>query len=199
MNKILTIDTNQNSTAKLIEGKILSLVGENDKILKQIMPVFDFSDESLDAKQISDDLIETLKAHKAFGIAANQCGLMHRVFVVGAEDAYITMFNPEILEVSDEVIHMPEYCLSFPFLELNISRPESITIRYQNVDGTVKTNRFSGITARCCIHELGHLDGKVFHQDAKPLALKNGLKKREKQIKSFARELLRSNNIKPRN
>lgn len=192
MNKILTIDTDNYSTSRIVKGKILNLVEEQNQILKQIMPKFDFSDESLDAKQISDDLIETLKAHKAFGIAANQCGLMHRVFVVGAEDAYITMFNPEILNISDEVVHMPEYCLSFPFLELYISRPESIVIRYQDVDGNVKTDKFSGLTARCCIHELEHLDGKTFHQNAKPLALKTGLKKREKQIKNFARELVQS-------
>lgn len=185
----IVFDTNPTAT-KVSSGKVLSLVEENNPILKMIMPLFDFSDKSVNPKKISEDLIATLKAHRALGIAAPQCDLAYRVFVVGAEDNYITMFNPEIISVSEKTAHMPEYCLSFPFLELNVTRPESITVRYQDINGNTLTESFSGITARCIQHETNHLDGVTFNTLAKPLALKNGLKKREKYIKQFARQMV---------
>ena len=185
----IVIETNPTAT-KVPSGKVLSLVEETDPILKTKMPLFDFSDKSVSPKKISEDLIATLKAHRALGIAAPQCNLPYRVFVVGAEDNYITMFNPEIISVSEKTAHMPEYCLSFPFLELNITRPESITVRYQDINGNTLTESFSGITARCCLHEFQHLEGITFNTLAKPLALKNGLKKREKYIKQFARQMV---------
>ncbi len=190
----ITINTNPTAT-KVSLGEILQLVDENDPILRTVIGEFDFNDPSLDPQKISDDLTKTLKTHRAFGIAAPQCGLYHRVFVIGAEDSYITMFNPEILSVSEKQVHMPEYCLSFPFLELNISRPEHVTVKYQDVNGKEHIDRFVGITARCCLHELDHLNGQTFHKYAKPLALKNGLKKREKHIKQFARELVAQRRI----
>lgn len=190
-NDFIVIETNPTAT-KVPSGKVLSLVEETSPILKMRMPIFDFSDKSVNPKKISEDLIATLKAHRALGIAAPQCDLACRVFVIGAEDNYITMFNPEIIAVSEKTAHMPEYCLSFPFLELNISRPESVTVRYQDVNGNTLTESFSGITARCIIHETDHLDGVTFNTLAKPLALKNGLKKREKYIKQFARQMVAS-------
>ena len=188
-NDFIVIETNPTAT-KVPSGKVLSLVEETDPILKMRMPIFDFTDSSINPKKISDDLIATLKAHRALGIAAPQCDLAYRVFVIGAEDNYITMFNPEIVAVSEKTAHMPEYCLSFPFLELNISRPESVTVRYQDINGNTLTESFSGITARCIQHEFQHLEGVTFNTLAKPLALKNGLKKREKYIKQFARQMV---------
>ena len=171
----IVIETNP-TTTKVPSGKVLPLVEENNPILKMTMPLFDFSDKSINPKKISEDLIATLKAHRALGIAAPQCDLAYRVFVIGAEDNYITMFNPEIISVSEKTAHMPEYCLSFPFLELNITRPESISVRYQDINGNTLTESFSGITARCITHEIDHLNGVTFNTLAKPLALKNGLK-----------------------
>lgn len=185
----IVINTNPTAT-KAPNGKVLQLVEEDNEILRTVIGEFDFYDSSLNPQQISDDLTETLKTHRAFGIAAPQCGLYHRVFVIGAEDNYITMFNPEILSVSEKKVHMPEYCLSFAFLELNISRPEVVTVKYQDVNGKEHVGTYSGITARCILHETDHLNGVTFHKLAKPLALKNGLKKREKHIKQFARELV---------
>ena len=64
------------------------------------------------------------------------------------------------------------------------------TVRYTILILTIQT-KFVGLSARTFQHELDHLNGISFHERAKPLALKQGLKRREKQIKRFARELVR--------
>lgn len=192
--EIITIDTNQTATKVVVKYEPYKLVEEKNPILKKKVSEFDFN-SGIDALELSNRLTETLKTHRAYGIAAPQCGLPHRVFVIGAENEYITMFNPEILNVSEETVPLDEGCLSFPFMILKVVRPKSLTVRFKNEKGEEKQLTLSGISARIVQHEYDHLNGITFDTVAKPLALKMGLKKREKQIKQFARELV-SQNIK---
>lgn len=184
----IVINTSQPTAIKVVY-KSYDLVGEDDPILKKKIDPFVFNGE-VDPKELSNRLIQTLKTHRAYGLAANQCGLSHRVFVMGAEDEYITLFNPEITYFSEEKIHLSEGCLSFPFLFLSITRPKKIKIKYQNENGETIERQFDGISARVAQHELNHLDGITFDKISKPLALKSAKKAREKRIKSFARELV---------
>ena len=55
-----------------------------------------------------------------------------------------------------------------------------MAVTYQDFTGEWKQAQFSGISARCFQHELDHMNGIVYTSKCKPLALKQGLKKREK-------------------
>jgi len=70
-------------------------------------------------------------------------------------------------------------------LFLNITRPESIIVEYQDFTGEKKTAKFSGLSARCFLHELDHMNGIVYTERAKPLALQSGIKKRNKLYGRF--------------
>jgi peptide deformylase len=194
MDEMITINTAQPTAIKVVYEPY-ELVGEDNSILKQKMEPFDFSSE-IDPKEISNRLIQTLKNHRAYGLAANQCGLYYRVFVVGAENEYVTLFNPEITYLSEETVHLEEACLSFPFMFLNITRPKRIGVKYQDENGQYKEVQYDGLTARVVLHETDHLNGITFDEKAKPLALKNAKKSREKKIKQFARELVSQRGIK---
>lgn len=197
--EFLTIDTGLSSGIKKIKkSEPYKLVSEDEDILNKKTEIFNFGVRD-DAVEISERLVETVKLHRAYGLAAPQCGLDERVFVMGAEDEYLTIFNPEIVSSSSENIHMDEGCLSFPFLVLAISRPKGINVKYQDQFGEYITKTFSGISARIFQHELDHLNGITFNKVAKPLALKMSNKKREKQIKRFARELLMQTKVKNEN
>ena len=80
---------------------------------------------------------------------------------------------------------MPEGCLSFPLLQLNITRPKTITVEYQDWNGEKHTTKFDGMTARIFLHELDHMNGIVYTTRCKPLALKSGLKKVEKFYRKY--------------
>jgi peptide deformylase len=53
-------------------------------------------------------------------------------------------------------------------------------VQYQDFNGEVHRANFTGISARCFLHELDHLNGIVYTDRCKPLALKQGMKKRNK-------------------
>lgn len=190
MSGMITIDTGDSAT-KIIDHKYdrFELVDENDPVLRQVAEDFNFSNE--DADEISGRLVETLKLHRAYGIAAPQCGVSKRVFVMGLDKEFMTFFNPKIIRSSVETVHMEEGCLSYPFMDISITRPKDVTVSYQDMEGNCKEINLTGISARVAQHEIDHLNGITFNTVAKPLALKSSLKRREKRIKSFARELIR--------
>jgi peptide deformylase len=162
-----------------IEVPTFDLVSEHDTILREVLPEFDFNNPPVDPNAFASSLVETCKKKRGFGLSANQCGFNYRVFVMGSGDEYVAFFNPKIIGLSGEC-HMEEGCLSFPNLALRITRPATIAVEYQDFTGETKTQTFSGISARCFQHELDHMNGIVYTQKAKPLALQVGLKKREK-------------------
>ena len=162
-----------------------NLVGETNSILKEVMPEFDFNNPPVNPSQFASTLVETCKLHKGYGLSANQCGFKYRVFVMGTNDDYVAFFNPKIIATSNEEVHMVEGCLSFPLLGLRITRPQIIEVEYQDFEGVKRTTKFSGISARCFQHELDHMNGIVYTEKVKPLALQQGMKKRNKIIKKI--------------
>mgnify|MGYP003341694950 FL=1 len=84
----------QESTGK---QPTLNLVGENNPILKEIMPEFDFKNPPVNPMALATVLVETCKLHKGYGLSANQCGYKHRVFVMGTGEEYVAFFNSKII------------------------------------------------------------------------------------------------------
>jgi peptide deformylase len=159
------------------------LVSENDPILKEVIPEFNFDNPPVDPNAFASSLVETCIKHEGFGLSANQCGFRHRVFVVGAGEEYVAFYNPKIVSLSGST-KLPEGCLSFKNLYLEVERPETIEVEYQDFTGTHKTAKFSGLTARCFQHELDHLNGVCYTKRVGPVALKMANKKRIKFVHS---------------
>lgn len=126
---------------------------------------FNFSDPPVDPTEIATKLLRVMMSHSGIGLAANQCGLDYRFFVMKSSPN-IACFNPLIVDVSSDEVLMEEGCLSFPNLIIKIKRPEVIKLRYQTPNGEVTTQVFNGITARIVQHELDHLDGILFYTRA---------------------------------
>jgi len=173
----------QQAPAETIET--FDLVSPDDPILREVMPHFDFENAIINPNDFASSLVETCKKYNGVGLSANQCGFPYRVFVMGAGDDFVAHFNPELIETSGEA-HMLEGCLSFPLLGLRVTRPAEITVKYQDFHGVERTAKYTGISARCFLHELDHMNGIVYTDRVKPLALKSGLDKRNKVIKKMA-------------
>ena len=181
MSDVIKFDTvNAVKNEGYIKLETFFLVDESDPILKQKTEDFDFENPAIDPNEFASSLVETCREHNGFGLAANQCGFSHRVFVMGSGDQYISCFNPKILESSADNSLMVEGCLSFPALALNVSRPQKILVEYQDFVGEKHTATFEGLTAHIFQHELDHLNGICYTDRAKPMALKMGMKKRGK-------------------
>jgi peptide deformylase len=155
------------------------LVPPDHPALYKVLPEFDFVNPPIDPNYLASGLVETCKKQNGIGLSSNQCGFEHRVFVMGAGEEYVAYFNAKILSSIGEK-HMEEGCLSFPFLNLNITRAEQVEVEYQDFTGVKRTKTFTGISARCFLHELDHMNGIVYTSRVKPLALQFGLKRLDK-------------------
>ena len=160
------------------------LVGSDNPILQEVISEFDFGAPEIEPIELASRMVETCKLHNGYGLSANQCGVKARVFVMGAGEEYVAFFNPRIVAVSGES-HMEEACLSFPLLGLKITRPAEIMVEYQDYNGTPRKATYVGISARCFQHELDHMNGIVYTQRCKPLALSMATKKRDKMVKNL--------------
>lgn len=153
---------------------IYQLVSKDASILRQRCNEFDFKNDN--AYELATNLIETMNANNGIGLAANQCNIPKRVFVMKGEPNY-ACFNPKIINQSDEVILLEEACLSFPGVVVPIKRPKSIRVRFQTPNGEVTTKTFTGMTARTFLHELDHLNGILFYNNANRYHREKALKR----------------------
>jgi len=160
----------------------LELVDPNDPILRTELTRFDFDDPPVDPYELASALNQKMIIEQGLGLAANQVGLPHRVFVLAnAEARFIACFNPKIVDSSMTQILLEEGCLSYPGLYIKIRRPKIIKVRYTQSDGTTVTRKFDGLTARAFQHELDHLNGIVHIDRATKLVKEVAIKKWKKR------------------
>lgn len=130
---------------------------ENTTLYKVCEPV-DFSNSKKNLK-FAHRLIQLMQEEKGVGLAANQCGLSIRLFVMKINDRFYHCFNPEILEFGKEYVTSSEGCLSFAEKVCAVSRPFSIKVKYFSAQGQETVEWLAGLAARCFQHELDHLNG----------------------------------------
>lgn len=138
------------------------------------------------AKELLDEMWETMVANEGIGLAANQVGVTLRMFVMkGHIGEKLFFINPKILSKSIAPAEKIEGCLSAPgeYLKLD-ERAEWVQVQFQDETGAEHIKMFTGIHSVCVQHEIDHLDGKTHlmsktlsSKDRKMLAKKWGLSK----------------------
>ena len=119
------------------------------------------SDEATKADlPIAQDLEDTLKANRdhCVGMAANMIGKRKRIIVFDNEGVYMTMFNPEILKMSDPY-DTQEGCLSLLGGPRPCKRYQTIKVQWQNEKFQTRIKTFTGWTAQIIQHEIDHCNG----------------------------------------
>ena len=164
------------------KGVVHALVKDTDPILSQEMPRFDFDNPVVDPIQLAYDLVESMRHHGGIGLSANQIGLPYRVFAMEAVPA-IVCFNPKLIHESSEEIILEEGCLSFPGLGIKIKRSRHIKVRYTEPNGNVVTTKFTGMAARCFLHEYDHMNGTKYIDRASFIQKELALKRQKKLAK----------------
>jgi peptide deformylase len=153
--------------------------------LTQISTPWDF-DQDQNAKELEQALCDFMIKNHGIGLAANQIGIAKRVFAMGSYNIEgfpqpFALFNPEIINQSQEEILDNEGCLSYPGLWLSVKRPAVVEVRYQDSDGNTHDVAMSGLIARCFQHELDHLNGICFVDKVSQLKLQLAMKKLRKK------------------
>jgi len=184
--EILTIDTG----AGLLKEKITSLpiYADTHPLLSEVMPEYEDEIPSFDLHQLVKKLKVTREAYGGIGLSANQCGIKARVFVLGYENIFdMVCINPKVINASAELVRDNEGCLSFPGLYVKITRNSWIEVEYFTEEGKKVQTRLEGLSARCFLHELDHMNGIKLTHHVGPVALKMAKQKQEKRIKKHLR------------
>ena len=110
--------------------------------------------------QVARDLLDTLIANKeaCVGMAANMIGIRKRIIVFDNDGTYMTMFNPELLKMSDPY-NTAEGCLSLLGGPRPCKRYRTIKVRWQNEQFQTRIKTFTGWTAQIIQHEIDHCNG----------------------------------------
>lgn len=145
------------------------------------VPVVHFNDE---LNEMIADMKNVMSAHNGLGIASNQCGYNKNVMLVKDNKGAIHEFiNPVIIETQG-MTTMKEGCLSAPSVFLNISRPESVLLQYQDRTGESHKIMAEGQEARCILHEMDHLLGVSFLDKVNRSVRKAALSQIKKIVKN---------------
>jgi peptide deformylase len=162
----------------------LNLLKENDPLLNQISEAWDFEVDG-DPTELVKEMSTLMFVSEGIGLAAPQCGVFKRIFVMGNKDNLVACINPEIIATKGEPEVYLEGCLSFPGLWLNIKRVPEVKVRYQNVSGAIIEEELSGIRARVFLHEFDHLIGVTFDERSSALGLQMAKERRKKKDKKL--------------
>jgi len=128
-----------------------------------------------------------MKYGKGLGLAANQVGINKRFFAIDLSHfdvvkEPIIIVNPEIAEISGSV-EGEEGCLSFPGLYQEIERAEKAVITGTDLNGKDFIIEGKGLMARVLLHEIDHLNGKLFIDHLSSIK-RNLIKGKLKKIKA---------------
>jgi peptide deformylase len=116
-------------------------------------------------------------------LAAPQLGIGLRLAVVDASSArgeVLRMANPEILHVSAKLEMGEEASPNLPYVSAQIKRPRGVTVRYMNETGAWQEKDLVGLWARSMLHQVDHLNGRMYFDNLSKLKRDMLIKKARK-------------------
>ncbi len=142
-----------------------------DPVLREkARPVTEINGE---LKDFIGKMAELMYKVKGLGLAANQVGVLKRVFIMDISqregkpllEVYI---NPEILEAEGETEY-EEGCLSIPGYYAKVERFARLWVRAYDLEGNPFERELTGLHAIAFQHEYDHLEGILFIDRLSPL------------------------------
>lgn len=155
----------------------MHLLDYKDPILKEVSQNFDFSNPPIDPVEFSQELVKTMYEHNGLCLAAIQVGLPWRVFAMRGSPQNFVCFNPKVVQLSEQQIRLEEKSLTYPELCVKVKRSQHCRVRFATPNGDVRTETFTGITARVFQQSMDFLDGQLFYSAANPIHRQQSLRK----------------------
>jgi peptide deformylase len=141
------------------------------RLRESAQPVAEVNDE---IRELLEDMAETMYAAGGIGLAANQIGVLKRIFIIDIagedEPSDLKVFiNPEILEATGQQT-FTEGCLSFPGASEDIKRAEAVRVRALDANGQPFELAAEGLLAIAIQHENDHINGVLMIDKVGPIA-----------------------------
>ncbi len=165
------------------------LIHPDPRLKKVCAPVPDLSDE---LRALAKDMLETMYDAPGIGLAAPQVGVLDRLIVMDCvkdgDPEPTVMFNPEILDKSEDLNTYEEGCLSIPEQFAEVTRPAEVRVGWIDENGNPREKDFGGLWATCVQHEIDHLNGKLFIDYLGPMKRQMMTRKSQKMKRERARD-----------
>jgi peptide deformylase len=146
-----------------------------DPVLKlRAQEVEDFDD---DLQRLVERMGRLMQDANGVGLAANQAGILRRVFVfrLGDEEDPVAAINPQIVQSGGELETDDEGCLSLQGVLIPVERQATVVLEAQDVSGAPLRLELEGLDARVVQHELDHLDGVLILERTTPEARREAM------------------------
>ena len=143
---------------------IYPIVKYGDPVLETpAKPVTDF-DGNL--KKLVEDMFESMYAAHGVGLAAPQIGISLHLAVIDISfkenpGDRLVLANPEVVRMEGSQSG-DEGCLSIPEFRERVSRPKRVTVRAQDENGEWREHTGEDLLARALLHEVDHLNGRLY-------------------------------------
>lgn len=121
-------------------------------------------------RALVEDMVATMRESNGLGLAANQIGVLQKVFVYNDGTSVGALINPKIVSGKGEQIGI-EGCLSVPGLQGEVRRANEVVVRGTDLKGKSVKIKAEGLLARIFQHEIDHLNGTLFIDRADPETL----------------------------
>lgn len=144
----------------------MKLIDGDDPILREPCKEFDFLNPAFEPIEYAKALVKFMYDNNGYGISASQVGDPYRIFAMRGHPENFVCINPRIIDTSNETITLEEGCLSFPNLIVKVKRPRHIRVRFFTPNGDVRTEKFTGMSARVFQHEMDRIDGILYFNRA---------------------------------
>lgn len=155
----------------------LPIVAYGDPVLRKIGKELEQGYPNLE--HIIENMWETMYKANGLGLAAPQVGLPIRLFLVDtsplADDEELSpeeqemlknfkrvFINAKVEEETGNSWSFNEGCLSIPEVHEDVTRKESIRLRYVDENFQPHLETFGGLLARVIQHEYDHIEGILF-------------------------------------
>ena len=109
--------------------------------------------------QLVERMMDLMHDAHGAGLAANQIGVLRRIFVFTDGDTDHVVVNPSLVERSKSLETDDEGCLSLGPIRVPVERSAEVTLAGQDLTGAPIRMELDDLQARVVQHELDHLDG----------------------------------------
>lgn len=116
--------------------------------------------------KLVEDMFESMYAARGVGLAATQIGISKRIAVIDLSvgedpEQKLVLINPEVIH-REGAQTGEEGCLSLPGFREQVTRPQKVTVRAKNAKGEAFEKTGEDLLARAFVHEIDHLNGRLY-------------------------------------
>jgi peptide deformylase len=140
------------------------LIAPNPLLKAKARPVARTDDGAV--RDLAAKMLASMYQAPGIGLAAPQVGQLLRLITIDLmpdnKPAPLTLINPEVVALADDLATREEGCLSLPGQYAEVTRPARCKVRYLDLTGARKEIEAEGLLNACLQHEIDHLDGVLF-------------------------------------